>query len=201
MTRTCQTLIDDHLNLVYSIAVRVYRSIRGPIELDDLISFGTVGLLQAADRYDPERGSSFATFAYSRIRGAIYDGIRDSAPLPATIYRELRSRRDDPNYRAGRVIPFVTSLDAHLESGNQVADTGHDAEVATLRRELNTMVGAAIDELPERERSLIRAHYFQDKTLKSAGRELGISKSWACRMHAHALNHLRASTARELAAA
>ena len=194
MTRRRQALIEEHLNLVYSLAVKVYRTIRGAIELDDLVAFGTVGLLQAADRYDPERGSRFATFAYARIHGAIYDGVRDSAPLPATIYRRLCCQRGDDAQDRSRVIPFVTSLEGYLEKGHQVTDQTHDAEVTTLRHEVSSVVDTALDQLPERERSLIRAHYFQDKTLKRAGGELGISKSWACRVHAHALDHLRAAT-------
>jgi RNA polymerase sigma factor for flagellar operon FliA len=43
------------------------------LEIDDLVSAGTIGLIEAADRYDATRGVPFGTFAYRRIRGAIID--------------------------------------------------------------------------------------------------------------------------------
>jgi RNA polymerase sigma factor (sigma-70 family) len=61
-----------HLPLVRTIA----RGLRptGPcVEVDDLVSAGTIGLIEAVDRYDARRGVPFGSFAYSRIRGAIID--------------------------------------------------------------------------------------------------------------------------------
>ena len=64
-----------HLPLVRSIASRTCARIR-QVEVDDLVSAGTVGLIEAVERYDEKRGVPFANFAYSRIRGAIIDEIR-----------------------------------------------------------------------------------------------------------------------------
>jgi hypothetical protein len=47
------------------------------LELDDLVSARTIGAIEAADRYDPKRGVTFATFAYRRIRGAVIEGDLD----------------------------------------------------------------------------------------------------------------------------
>ena len=61
---------------VRSIARKILRTLSSCIELDDLISYGMMGLLEAAERYDPKKGVSFTTFSYYRIKGAIYDGLR-----------------------------------------------------------------------------------------------------------------------------
>jgi RNA polymerase sigma factor for flagellar operon FliA len=85
-----------HLDLVRRIAGRVHRDVSAHIEYDDLVSLGTQGLMQAARRYDPERGTAFAGFAYYRIRGAIYDGLRAMGRLPPDIYRRaLAAERAD----------------------------------------------------------------------------------------------------------
>ena len=185
-----RALADDHMGLARVVAQTVHRSLRGAIELDDLVAFATVGLLQAASRYDDSKGASFASFAYQRIRGAIYDGIREIAPLPTSAYRAARaSESPGPNL-------FVTSLDAHVEAGFQVADpSSPSAEENAERSELCAMLRRAIAGLSERERALILAHYFLDKPLRSAGNDLGISKSWASRLHSQAICRLRRSIA------
>jgi RNA polymerase sigma factor for flagellar operon FliA len=53
-------------------------------------------------------------------------------------------------------------------------------------------LAAALAELPERERELLHKHYVEGKTLLDAGAELGMSKSWASRRHARAVDQLRA---------
>jgi RNA polymerase sigma factor (sigma-70 family) len=64
-----------HLPLVRSIASRLRHRVP-QIEMDDLVSAGTIGLLEAADRFDHELGVQFTSFAYPRINGAIVDEIR-----------------------------------------------------------------------------------------------------------------------------
>jgi RNA polymerase sigma factor for flagellar operon FliA len=58
--------------------------------VDDLEGYGAVGLIDAIDRYDPDRGVQFSTFAVHRIRGAIYDGIRAADWVPRSVRRKAR---------------------------------------------------------------------------------------------------------------
>jgi RNA polymerase sigma factor for flagellar operon FliA len=51
------------------------------VTLDDLIGAGTIGLIQAVDRFQPSRGLQFATYAKHRIRGAMLDFLREEDPL------------------------------------------------------------------------------------------------------------------------
>src|SRR4029450_3874978 len=67
-----------HLPLVRYV-VRRLRPASSPLEVDDLVSAGTIGLIQPADRYDPKRGVTFATFASRRIRGAVIEEISTSS--------------------------------------------------------------------------------------------------------------------------
>lgn len=72
--------------------------------------------------------------------------------------------------------PQAESVDPHESIDNQRRDT---------------KIRAAIAELPERERALVTKCYFEGKNLVEAGEELGISKSWASRIHAQAVDRLR----------
>lgn len=65
-----------YLPLVRYVVGRMSIVIPPGLSQDDLLSFGAMGLLDAIDRYDPSRGVSFNTFAFSRIRGAILDELR-----------------------------------------------------------------------------------------------------------------------------
>lgn len=85
-------IILDHLPQVELLARRLHR--RCPqVELDDLISAGTVGLIQAVDRFDLSRNLKLKTLAEHRINGALLDYLRRVDPLPRTI-RHFQKRRD-----------------------------------------------------------------------------------------------------------
>jgi RNA polymerase sigma factor FliA len=82
----------DYLPQLELLARRLHR--RCPqVELDDLIQAGTIGLIQAVDRYDESRGCRLKTIAEHRIRGALLDYLRQINPLPRNI-RRFQKRRD-----------------------------------------------------------------------------------------------------------
>ncbi len=85
-------LILDHLPQVELLARKLHR--RCPqVELDDLISAGTIGLISAVDRFDPVRNCKLKTLAEHRIRGAMLDYLRQLDPLPRAV-RQFQKRRD-----------------------------------------------------------------------------------------------------------
>lgn len=75
MTASPNELIAEGQGLVRSIALGVHRSLPVPMDLDDLIAYGQLGLTEAAQAFDASAGVRFTTFAYYRVRGAIYDGV------------------------------------------------------------------------------------------------------------------------------
>jgi RNA polymerase sigma factor for flagellar operon FliA len=62
----------------------------GPLDREDAVSYGVEGLIQAVDNYDPERGTTFASFAIRRIRGSILDAIRRLDLLPRSLRRSAK---------------------------------------------------------------------------------------------------------------
>lgn len=219
-------LIEQHLALVQAIARKVKRSLGASIDYEDLVGYGCKGLVEAAERYDPQHGVAFTTFAYYRVRGAMFDGLRTMgwysradyaryrAEERATEYlksqaeREGAARANDAAGAAGAtqeqaLADVAAALSAvaavHitcLDAAAAVADERlppPDAALETGR--LGRRVREAIGALPDKERRLMELYYFGDKNLEEAGAELGLSKSWACRLHARAVDLLRKALA------
>jgi RNA polymerase sigma factor for flagellar operon FliA len=217
-------LVEKHLALVQGIARKVKRTLGAAIEIDDLVGYGSKGLVEAAERFDGRAGVAFTTFAYYRIRGAMYDGIRAMGWYSRADYaryraeeranqylqnqadREGAARAENPGAAGGakpeagetlaavaEVLSGVATIHiTSLEAASRVADESvpaPDAAVDTLR--LSRRMREALTKLPAKERQLMELYYFADKNLEEAGAELGLSKSWACRLHARAVDLLR----------
>ena len=84
----------SHLPLVKHIVKRLMYNLGGKVERDDLVSAGTVGLVKAAQSFDPARGVEFKTYAYIRIRGAVIDELRSASFVPAAVNRDIRTIRE-----------------------------------------------------------------------------------------------------------
>ena len=187
------------------------------LELEELVAYGQIGLLEAAERFDPKVGANFLTFAHYRIKGSIFDGLRKMGVLrgadsrtaaggerAAAYLGNLADREqgggnrtgsidddvmDISNAVAGLAMVFATSLE-----GADSASFTDESLPADQRLELEQMrkrVRAALEQLPEKERKLLQGYYFQGKTLEEAGAEIGQSKSWASRLHARAIDRLK----------
>lgn len=147
--------------LVKYVIGRMSVSLPGVLSTEDLLSYGTIGLIQAVDRFDPEVGVKFETYAIQRIRGSILDAVRSLQPLSRDAMRrarEIEQAYDTITQRVGRMAQdwevadelgvsmeqfhkivvessaFVVSLDAPL------ADDGNDGAQDTA------LVDAIVDE-------------------------------------------------------
>lgn len=89
-TRKGQGLVAEHLGLVYHVARQLCRSRQMDVELDELVSAGTIGLIEAFNNFDVSRGLAFSTFAAPRIRGAMLDELRRQDHVPRSVRRRAR---------------------------------------------------------------------------------------------------------------
>jgi len=87
---------------------------------------------------------------------------------------------------------YMTSLETLRETGFDVAGDGPAPPDRIDSGRMATRLREAIAALPDKERALVTKHYWEGKNLLEAGAELGISKSWASRLHAQAVERLRA---------
>lgn len=216
-------LVERHLHVARKAALLIHPRVRDHVEFEDLVALGNVGLAEAASRFNPRAGASFATYAWYRVQGSIIDGLRKSSNLPrrvwarlvalraASEYLEHRAERQSGAVQAGVPPPesgqalaelrdalsairtmYVTSFEALREHGFDAEASGPSPDDKLHTARLGKKLQAALDALPEKERALMTKHYWEGKNLLQAGAELGISKSWASRLHAQAVERLRA---------
>jgi RNA polymerase sigma factor for flagellar operon FliA len=209
-------LVERYRPYVYSIAKQVSNSFPVRIDFEELVGYGMVGLLEAADRYDPRRKVSFVTFSYYRIKGAIFDGLRQMGiltrtPNDAWVRREsalndlVQTAADDETENPpmkvedeiGAVEKFVDSLiPAYLlslseENAPDVADSRELPNVSVEFSETVKIVRETVGELPEKEREIIESLYFRHVTTTELAKKMGVNKSWVSRLHAKAINRLK----------
>jgi RNA polymerase sigma factor for flagellar operon FliA len=110
-------LIVSYAPLVKFVAGRVGAGLPSTVDPGDLVSSGVLGLIDAIERFDPQRGVKFETFATPRIRGAIYDGLRELDWVP----RSVRSRAREVE----RAINELESIHGHAPSDDELADHLH----------------------------------------------------------------------------
>jgi RNA polymerase sigma factor FliA len=99
-------LILEHLPQIKYIAQRIYTKLPSHVEMNDLVSAGILGLLDAIEKFDPNRGVKFKTYAELRIKGAILDSLRNLDWAPRSlrkkskdlerVYRDLEQRLGRP---------------------------------------------------------------------------------------------------------
>jgi RNA polymerase sigma factor for flagellar operon FliA len=211
-----QALIDQYLPYVRSIAGKIKKSLAKEIEFDDLVEYGMVGLLEAASRFDPKFGANFMTFSYYRIRGAIYDGLRNMGWVSRNEYAKFRFEERANAYLANvadrqtigeenkaieaeveeladtvqnLVTIFVTSLEGM--EGLQIEDIeALPVDVKVSDVQLKAHVREALARLPEQERNLLTMYYFKELSLQEVGDSMGLSKSWTSRLHAKAIEKM-----------
>lgn len=89
-----QELIINYLDLVKFVAGRVNLQVGNYIDYDDLVSYGTFGLIDAIDKFDYSMGNKFETYASLRIRGAILDNIRKQDWVPRSVRQKTKQIRN-----------------------------------------------------------------------------------------------------------
>jgi len=85
-----EALILEHLALIKHVAHRVATRLPSSVEIGDLVNAGVIGLLDAVDKFEPERGVKFKTYAELRVRGAIIDSLRNLDWAPRSLRRRGR---------------------------------------------------------------------------------------------------------------
>lgn len=86
-------LVLRHMPLVKFVARRMSGSLPDHLDLDDLVSMGAIGLMDAIEKFQPERGLKFSTYAVTRIRGEILDGLQRMEWAPKQVISSVRKIR------------------------------------------------------------------------------------------------------------
>lgn len=216
--------IQEGLPLVDVLARAMRRQLGPVVSLEDQASVGREALLHAARSFDPDRGIPFRKWAAIKMRGAMIDAARSGGALPKRVYRKLRAlqavnsvqevaNEDQAAQPAKSAEEADAQLSTQLASAAMAAAVGflamrgsddltsaeddeHSPESNVANAQLITRIRAAIDERPEQERTLLLRHYFEETNLDDIAKDLGLSKSWASRLHARAIEAVTRSLRR-----
>jgi len=206
-----ERVIEQYLPLVMRLA-RQYAN-RGE-RLEDLVQVGSIGLINAVDRFEPARGASLAAFAIPTIEGEIKRYLRDTcAPIRVPRrhqescvrlrkeWRQLSSKlQRDPTHAE---LAAATQLDERDLDEAVRADSARTPLSLTDSLPVQTgteafdrsddrlLVSAGMRALPRLEREALRCRYFDDLTQNETAQRLGISQTQASRVIASGLARLR----------
>ncbi len=117
-------LVVRYAPLVKYVIGRMAISLPAAMDSDDVLSAGTVGLLHAIDRFDPDQGVRFETYALQRIRGAIIDTIRSLSPLSRGAGRRAKMLDETTAAHAQRLGRAPTQEEVASELGVDMAELG-----------------------------------------------------------------------------
>ena len=207
-------LVLQYAPLVKYVAGRVRTGLPGTVDADDLVSDGVIGLMDAIERFQPDRGLSFQTFAVPRIRGAIIDGMRSMDFVPRSVRDKLRTVQraqltleerlgrtpEDEEVARETGIPVsvlrdlskqASSSHANLDDFDLADELSYAAEHRIEDGAVSDSVMRSVAELPERDRILIALYYFEGLTFSEVGRVLGVTESRVSQLHRRAMGTLR----------
>lgn len=206
-----EQLITRYAEFARMIAAKLYGTRPDDsVPFDDYLQYARVGLIEALDRYDATRGTSFESFSSHRIRGSILNGILRHTELGAQRKhrREVIAERrrslagDSAGSAASATLEDFARLAVGLAIGLMLDEPDAAAErpdesveanpyTATEISQMRERVRALVEELPGRERDILRQHYYEQREFQEVATHLGITKGRVSQLHARALQRVR----------
>jgi RNA polymerase sigma factor FliA len=207
-----EALLTHHMPYARVIAGKLYAGrTHDEVEFDDYLQFASIGLLEALERYQPERGAQFRTYASTRMMGAVLDGLeklserqqqialrqrmRARDARAASLAEGLGSVRDASLLKEMAGVGIGLALGVLLE-GLGMVDSGVEAQAPNPYdglelRQMQRRVRELAAGLPEPERRIIRHHYLQGVPFDEIAEQMGLSKGRISQLHRRALQRLR----------
>ena len=202
---------DDLQDYVRALTRDIHRRLPTHVDYEELVSSGMLGLIEARERWRPDGGASFRTFAYYRVRGAVRDAVRKMSGFSPGERRrtdalastaeaaDLRTEATHTTGGAGalagelRRLAAGHTLSQMLVEASELPDqTSASPGVAAVANESIQRVRRALSELPEQDATLLRAVHFEGQTMTALAAQRDQNKSTVSRAHAKALDRLTA---------
>lgn len=196
-------LVAAHAQWARMLAISIQRRVPTySVDGDDFIQNAQVGLLEAVSRFDPAKGVEFRAYAAARVRGAVFNGIRDiiGNRQPASVVDRLQARAGD-FHAADDVDPMDFLLDSvgalatsyFLDDALAVSGFKRQNDVFAWVHEAQSRsrLAAAIAELPERTRRIIELHYFSGVQFTEIAANFGLTRGRVSQIHHDALRKLK----------
>jgi RNA polymerase sigma factor for flagellar operon FliA len=207
--RARESLIEAYLPYARMLAAKLFAGrIDSDQEFAEYLQFATVGLIESVDRFDPERATLFTTFANRRIQGAVLNGMEHLSEKRAQLSARRSLRADRIDSVKGALSEPELDLFAQLAEigiglalGHLLDEAGDDLEnddaalqknhyAALELRQLQDRVRAIVENLPPRERLVIKYHYLNQVPFSLIAETLGLTRGRVSQIHRHALTLL-----------
>lgn len=181
---------------------------------EDIIQWACIGLIDAIERFEPDRGIKFETYAISRIKGEIYDNIRKISPNYSKMKKKIENAYEklfklkgrNPTIseiaeemgisvkQAKRLIQnyspvFIISLDDLIKS--KIFNKIQKADASTLLFEEKDVLSESIKKLSKREKEIITLYYYEGLTFKEIADILKVSEGRISQIHTMVILHLK----------
>jgi RNA polymerase sigma factor for flagellar operon FliA len=138
--RIRERLILHYAPLVKYVAGRVGSGLPSTVELSDLVSYGVFGLIDAVEKFDPARATKFESYAVTRIRGAIIDGLRANDWIPRSLRHKARDVQNAYSSLQSRLHRTPTEAEVAAELGLS------EPQLHAIIRQLSFVNVVALDE-------------------------------------------------------
>lgn len=178
ITEAKQTLIETYLPLVDYVSGRLSIGLPKNVSKDDLTSYGVMGLIDAIEKFDYERGLQFETYASWRIRGAMIDGLRQGDWVPRSVREKAKKIEEAYQKLEQQFLRSVT--DAEMSAYLQVSESEFQQMVQEIavtaicsiddpirEEDAETRLSLLIDEKAKNPESKVNEVYLKD-TLSQA---------------------------------
>ncbi|MCH5143931.1 FliA/WhiG family RNA polymerase sigma factor [Desulfovibrio sp. UIB00] len=214
-----ESVVRHYAPKIRFLALRLKAKLPRSIELGELISSGTLGLMEALGKFRPQLGIRFETYAESRIKGAMLDELRRLDWFPRSLRQRVRVLDEamrKVEHEQGRQatedeLQKITGLDMRdvrqgLEalqnqlwiSLDAIQDTlsgegpeGGEPFRSTALQELVERVAPLIDRLTPREKLVLSLYYTDELNMRETAEVMGITEGRVSQLHSQALSRLR----------
>lgn len=180
-------IILNYVNLVHYVIHHSKLSTNNLLDERDFFQYGIEGLSQAVDRFDPDYGTKFETYAIQRIRGKILDELRKIQNKPRI---DSGENEEEQSYKT---LSLSTSIDD--EDGYSLNDIlPSDAETpsaALEKNEMKELLVNAIKKLNERDRLILSLYYYENLDYKEIAALLNITVSRVSQIHSKVIKELK----------
>jgi RNA polymerase sigma factor for flagellar operon FliA len=133
-------LITEYLHYVKLIVHRLAVHLPSSVDIEDLMNVGVIGLIQAVDRYDPNRDNKFMTYAIFRIKGAVLSELRARDFLSRSNRRKIRELEN-------AFMRLEQKLGREADDGEVAQELGMDLEQVHRTRQMSSISFISLEEL------------------------------------------------------
>lgn len=180
-------IIKQYVNLVHYVIKKSKFANLEIMNIGDFFQFGIEGLSEAIDRYDPDYGTKFETYAIQRIRGKIIDELRKIQIKPRAL---INGDGNKPYYTNVSLNQPVDQEDGYLLY-ETIPNGEESPEDTTVKNEEKEFLMQAIKELPEKARLVITLYYYESLTYKEIAKILNITVSRISQIHSQVVKVLK----------